>query len=204
MSWRQQLDTQTIISIFMAVLALAMILPVLLMSWQSMRATFDGGCFDKRTGEVFNHVVSYVAVASDEWEKVNIDIEGRPDGYCYIPVRDGYNDSADYWNDFSIVVTTPGAGGLLDITPLRNDDIKQLRVDLYAATTPISNGEYMYYIEGDGDGRIYSEDGYSHFEWEESANLPNILPQLIITIAGLAIFISIGSILIMCLPKRNW
>ena len=70
MGWRQRLDTQTIISIFMAVLALAMILPVLLMSWQSMRATFDGGCLDKRTGEVFSYVVSYVAIAIDNGKKL--------------------------------------------------------------------------------------------------------------------------------------
>ena len=77
-------------------------------------------------------------------------------------------------------------------------------MDLHATSTPFSGVLDMYHINGDGDGRIYSEDGYSHFTWEARTDLPNILPQLIITIAGLAIFISIGSILIMCLPKGNF
>ena len=208
MSWRQRIDFQTVMLATMAVIALSVLIPTLLISWQAMRTSFEGGCLDKRTGEVFNYVIAYRNTNSDrtitpKWEELQVDIVNRGTEYCYIDLNTG--------NPIHDQITTPGASGFLEATPLNNDEVQVVRIDKNATSTYIARqgsgdeNQGGYIISGPGDGRIYVNEGDTYFSWQYApTGVPTFVITIIISTAGIAIFISIGSLLVMILPRRNW
>ena len=187
MPFRQQLGIQTVILLAMAIISLTIILPVLFVSWQSLRGALESGCLDRRSGEVFN----YVLVGADDTHVV-VDAEQSSMGdgcFVYPLVGAGVTE---------LPARTPGAAedNLLI-------DGWNTEADLTASSLYSTIEEYG---RATGVGRISATDfeaGDIYFAWAAVPELPTVVPRMVVIVSGLAILISIGSLLLMCLPVSS-
>ena len=171
-------DVKTVILLFMAAVSLTIIVPVMMVSWQSMRAIAEDGCIDLRSGEVFNHVrISYNAIDSS-FKEYNVDITKLEDNKCYMEEIPEDVNTGEVVN-----IETPGGDAI--------------GIDYDFDTTELLKGSGVL---------LHSATGLdTYFQWYESSDnqLPDVVPNMIIVVSGLAVFISIGSLIIMSLPTGD-